>query len=160
MPLLNEDFYKKLDEKIDHIPTQEEAQEFVKQAFEPIQKQLNDAMRKIYTPLEEKITAYVGEVNVLLTLMNPPQDPMAIIPWVNGVVESFTARIKTIKAQVKPYLLQYQAAQETISGLPNEASQLQAHLEKRAEEKGWNIRVPQIVIPQIPPLPPIPSILL
>lgn len=159
MALLNKEFYEKLDKKIDAIPSQEDAKAFVKQAFEPIQKQLNDTISKLYNPLNEKLTSYIGEVNAIQLLLNPPTSPDAVVEWAPKVISAFSARINTIKTQIKPYVMQYSAAQEALSGLPAEAETLKSHLERKIKEKGWNVIVPQIIVPTLPPLPPIPSIL-
>lgn len=159
MPILNQQFYNNLDKKIDAIPSKKDAEDFIKQAFAPIQKQLDDTIGKLYNPLIKKVKAYTGEANVLLTLMNPPQDPLAIIPWVNGVVQYFTARLNTMKVAIGPSLDQYETAQNVLAELPAEYSKLKAHLERKIKEKGWDLQVPSILIPTLPPLPPIPPIL-
>lgn len=159
MALLNKKFYENLDAKIDTIPSEKEAEDYIKQVFEPIQKQLDTLSEKIVTPLQQTVNAYVGEANIILTLLDPPSDPMAIIPWVNGVVSSFTAKLETMKQQIKPYLDQYEAAQEMTSGLPSEVSTLETHLRYKIDEKGWKVDVPSIVYPTLPPLPPIPDVL-
>lgn len=159
MPILNQQFYDNLDKKIDAIPSEAEAEAFIKQAFEPIQKQLDDTIGKLYNPLIKKVNAYVGEANILLTLMSPPQDPLEIIPWVNGVVSFFSARLNTMKVELGPSLDQYNTAQNVLTALPNEALRLKAHLEAKIREKGWSTQVPSIIVPVLPPLPPIPPIL-
>ena len=100
MPLINEQFYANLDAKIDAIPSEAEAELFVKQAFEPIQQQLDATLSKVVTPLMTQLNAYIGEASLIANILNPPTDPMAIIPWVQGVVEVFTARANLIKMQI------------------------------------------------------------
>lgn len=159
MPLLNEQFYANLDAKIDAIPSEAEAELFVRQAFEPIQQQLDATLSKVVTPLMTQLNAYIGEAALIQNVLNPPSDPMAIIPWVQAVVQVFTARAKLIKTQIQPYLTQYQAAQEIVSGMPAEVSKLQNHFNSKMQEKGWNVSAPSITFPTLPALPPIPPII-
>lgn len=159
MPILNQKFYDNLDKKIDALPSEEEAKKFIEQAFKPIEKQTKDVIDKVYKPLETLITAYTGEANLLLALMDAPTDPMKVIPWVNKVVDAATARLNLIKVQVSPLVKQYDTAQQLVNGLPSEVQKLQQHLGEKAQEKGWNIDIPGVPMPDLPVLPPIPDIL-
>lgn len=159
MPILNEKFYKNLDKKIDTIPTREEAENYVQQAFQPVIDQLEALMDKVVTPLLTQLRGYIGEASAITAILNPPQDPMAIIPWVNDVVKVFLARIELMKIQIQPYLLQYEAAKEMLEGLPSEVTELTTHFTEKMAEKGWDVPVPPITFPDLPELPDIPDIL-
>lgn len=159
MTIINQQFYKNLDAKIDAIPSREAAEDFIQQVFAPIQKQIDSTSNNIVTPLITNLNAYIGEANAIANVMNPPSDPMAIIPWVQAVVSVFTARLDLMKAQIQPYLTQYATAQEVFTGLPNEVATLQTHFEQKMAEKGWNVQVPSITYPTLPPLPSLPPLL-
>ena len=157
MPVLNETFYKNLDAKIDTIPSREEAEEFIKQAFKPIEKQLADLMDNIWTPIETKINVLVAEVQVILAVLNLPTSPDDVVTWAKSVADAYTAMLNTMKAELKPYLKQYNTMAETLNGFPSEIVKLQEHLQEKSIEKGWNIVIPTIPIPDVPPLPPLPA---
>lgn len=159
MPILNEKFYENLDKKIDTIPSREEAEKFVAQAFQPVIDQLKSVTDKVLTPLLAQLNAYIGEANMIALLMNPPTDPMKCIPWINAAVDAFSARINLMKVQIQPFLLQYEAAKEIINGMPSEVAQLQSHFGEKMSEKGWDVPTPTIVFPPLPTLPDIPDIL-
>lgn len=160
MPILNEKFYENLDKKIDTIPTKEEAEEYIQQAFQPIIDQLQSLMDKVVNPLLAQLKGYIGEASAITQLLDYPTDPMQIIPWVEATVAAFLARIELMKVLIQPYLLEYNAATEIINGFPSEIATLQTHFEEKMQEKGWDVSVPTITMPTLPPLPEIPPILL
>ena len=160
MAIINEQFYENLDKKIDTIFTEEEAEEFVEQTFQPVIDQMSSVVNQVSDPLMESLQAYIGEANMIAKTLDPPTDPLDCIPWINKVVDVFTARITLIKKQIKPYLLQYNAAKDLINGMTSEINNLQSHFNSKMNEKGWETRSPSISFPTLPQLPDIPSILI
>lgn len=156
---INQEFYDSLDKKIDSIPTQEEAEKFIVNALDPIQKQAQDMIDKVWTPVEKKLSPYLAYFNLIQSLASPPTSIDAVIGYLKKVASAYTAYFQVIKTEIQPYLEMYDNATAFIGTIPPEITRLQSHLKEKITEKGWDIDVPDIPIPTIPPLPPIPPIL-
>ena len=159
MPILNKEFYARLDSAIDTLPTREEAEKFINSTFTAIQEQATQMYTKVWTPIEEKLNPYLAYFQIIQNLASPPASLDAVLSYLSTVASAYTAYFKVIKAELAPYIKMYNNAQEFLGEIPTEVSKLQNHLKDKIAEKGWDLTVPDISYPTIPPLPPIPPII-
>ena len=165
---LTEDYFKALNDKIDNLPTKDEAEAFVQDELVALGDMATGVVNKVTPTIEEelnKINPYVEQVQGVVdsitglsVSLSPDSILAAITTAVAQPLKQYHIKIQTMMREMKPPTDMYITMTETVGEIATNVGSLQEHLQAKLQEKEWDIPVPEIPIPEVPDIPLLESL--